>query len=269
MGFGIFFHDFHMSGSGIRSHTFATMKTKQIQTSNFGGSHLYGCHRHVANKTNSCSQVCAVFVSTKCTPNKKSQYFEYWKNIISIKFFGFCGFSHKIFIYRYMYTRTIFKPHPKYTIRRVFFSVVAFHVFFSSADFFFGAGGGRESEERVVRPGRLNWGVPVTGSDFASGFVSLGGTPDFPKTSIRQKNPSENIGEGVRFSFQGVCGWDFETQILPWFATPVRLDKSINQLLFTPSLQVRQFRWVKWDFPTEMEILNLGKLVWSPWKMMV
>ena len=236
MGFGIFFHDFHMSGSGIRSHTFATMKTKQIQTSNFGGSHLYGCHRHVANKTNSCSQVCAVFVLTKCTPNKKSQYFEYWKNIISIKFFGFCGFLH-IFIFIDILTHAPYSNHTQNTP----YVVVSFcscrcclPCFLFQCRIFFRCRWRswiwRESCQTKATPlrspGHWLWfrlRFRITGNHIHQWFClhTPGGTPDFSQNLHKAKTSFRKCWWRGPGYFSAICGWDFETQILPWFATPL------------------------------------------------
>lgn len=40
MGFGLFFHDFHMSGSGVRIHNFGTIEAKK-QTSICGRSQSF------------------------------------------------------------------------------------------------------------------------------------------------------------------------------------------------------------------------------------
>ena len=213
MGFGIFFHDFHMSGSGIRSHTFATMKTKQIQTSNFGGSHLYGCHRHVANKTNSCSQVCAVFVSTKCTPNKKSQYFEYWKNIISIKFFGFCGFFH-ILIFIDILTHAPYSNHTQNTP----YVVVSFCSCGCLQMFSFPVPNKFPVQVEVVNLKRelSDQGDSIEESRSLA-LVSLQVSYHWEVPHISPKPPQSKIilrkilVKGLLFFFQGVCGWDFET----------------------------------------------------------
>lgn len=118
---------------------------------------ILGCHRRVANKTDSCNQICVVFVSTKCTPQEKINTSNSKKHIISINFFSFCCFSH-IFIYIFFFTHAPYLNHTQITPYVVFccYCRCCVQCFLSQCRIFSGAGGGRESEERVVRPRRLN-----------------------------------------------------------------------------------------------------------------
>ena len=218
MRFGHFFHDFHMSGSGIRIHNFRDHRNKKSNIKFWEVSIILGCHRHVTNKTDSCSQICVVFVSTKCTHPKKnktsnSKTISYQSNsLVSVvsRLFSFIDI---------FYTRTIFKPHPKYTIPTSFFFCCCLQMFsFPVPNFFpvqvevvnlkreLSDQGDSIEESRSVA--LVSPQVSYRWEPHTSMILPTypGEIPQiFPKPPTT-KNPSENIGEGVRGIFQGVRG---------------------------------------------------------------